>query len=268
MPSPPEESIQSQRPVEFRSTSEEVAAGVLVGGLIGATSALFFGALVGLGGYQIGEACGGWGVVGGAVVVWLLYWIAPVYLLLPLMPWWRFALVLLGGTVYLVAMQWHIQNRDIGDLYRWILTALPFGIVLGTIFEPLRLAEGGDTKFYAERSLMVTSYSVAYGNNKEYLLAIAAIIGAIAQIASAGSERIAAALSGLVAGALIALGPSALLSWRGDVAVADLFFGSAWNIAWACTVISATAGAVGGYVSAVRHEEQSYRHESLGQPVV
>lgn len=252
-------SVRAEQPIVFRSTSEETAVGAFMGGMLGAMGPLILSGLVGHVGTLLGRFCGGYPTLGGSVVTWLLFWFLPLWMLTSLKPLWRLVTGAVAGAVYVGMLQWHIHQRDIGDFYPWILTALPFGIVLGTMFEPLRLAKGGTTATYVDRGITITSGFITYGNRAEMFLMIGYILGMIADLVSLGRPRIGATFGGLLGGGVSALTTSSVVAWRGDVQVADLFLGSVWNIAWACTTLGALTGAVSGCWAALIRERQQAR---------
>jgi hypothetical protein len=256
-------SVGSKRPYEFRSVSEEVAVGALLGSWLPAVGSLVFGGLIGFVGTRLGRSLGGWPDLGGSALVWLTCWLLPLWILLPVRPWWRFAVAAAAGALYLTILVWHIGYRDIGELYPWILATLPMAIVLGTFYEPIRLAHGGSTERYDDRGISVAGGVVAYGNRLGIFLTAASVLALLADLLSLGRQRLAAPLAGFLAGGLAALGTSSIVAWRGDVQVAELFFGSAWNIAWACTALGAVTGAVSGWRAVLIHERQHQLHQQL-----
>jgi len=156
-----------------------------------------------------------------------------------------------------------INSRDLGAFYPWILAALPFGIVLRAFFEPIRLAHGGSTEDYAARGVTVAGGMIGFGNRSAVFLAAGFVLGMIADALALGRQRIGAVVAGLLGGGLSALAFSSIVAWRGDVNVAELFFGSAWNIAWACTAVGAATGAASGWWAGWLREKQQQRHEEL-----
>lgn len=259
----PSTPVQTDRPIEFRSTSEEVAVGALMSGIVGSVAALILGGFVGAAGAGIGKALSGWPILGGSLLIWLAFWVLPISMLMSVKPWWRFVAVLAAGAACVFAIQWHIQYRDIGTFYRWILTALPLGIVWGIFFEPLRLARGGSTKMYVNRGISVVGGIPVYGNRDAPFLFVGFCLGLIADIVSLGQKRVGAVLGGLISGGLIALASSSVVAWRGDTTVASLFFGSAWNIAWGCAALGAFTGAISGWCAALIRERQEQRLQKL-----
>jgi hypothetical protein len=258
----PEALVENQRPIEFRSTSEEVAVGALMGSLFASGATLMLSGLVGAVGAAVGNLIG-WPTLVGSLFVWLAFWVLPLAFIMPVRPVWRFLAATVAGAAYLALFQWYIHQRDIGTFYPWILTALPFGIVLGAFFEPIRLARGGSTEGYVDRGLTVAGGIVAYGNRNAMFLAAGYFLGLIADIFSLGRHRIGAAMGGLLGGGLTALAFSSLVAWRGDVSVADLFLGSVWNIAWAGTALGAGTGALSGCWAGLIRERQQQRHDHL-----
>jgi hypothetical protein len=260
--STPGASLKNKRPIEFRSLSEEVAVGAVMGCLIGSVGTMILSGLVGAVGAGIGSRFGRPMLV-GSIVVWLAFWVLPLMFLMSLRPWWRFVAVISAGAAYLALFQWHIHQRDIGTFYPWVLTAVPFGIVLGTFFEPIRLAHGGSTEDYVQRGITVTEGMIAYGNGRAFILACGCILGLVADVFSFGRPRIGAMLGGLLGGGLFALASSSMVASRGDTSVASLFLGSNWNIAWAGTALGAVTGAVSGWWAALIRETQQRRLQLL-----
>src|SRR5262249_46254486 len=156
----------------------EVAVGALMGCGVGSVAASIPGALVGAVGASLGSRFG-WPMLVGSLVVWFVFWVLPLMVLMPKRPWWRFLAVLGAGAAYLALFQWHVHQRDLGTFYPWILAVLPFGIVLGTSFEPLRLAHGGSTEEYVNRGVTIAGGAVAYGDRAALILATGSILGLI-----------------------------------------------------------------------------------------
>lgn len=242
-----EQQSQENRPIEFRSTSEEVAVGTVYGNVIGGMAALVVGGFVGALGARVGRSFGYPSLVGSAVI-WLTFWVLPLAGLMRIRPVMRFLVTVLAGAGFLALLQWRIGQRDIGQFYPWILSALPFGIVLGTFFEPIRLASDGGTETYT-------------GRRSEWFLTIGFVLSLIADIFAAGQKRLGATISGFLGGGLSALAFSAVVASRGNVTVAELFFGSVWNIAWAATALGALTGAISGQIAGSIRERQELFHK-------
>jgi hypothetical protein len=233
--------------VEFRSITEEVAVGTLVGGWLGSFVAMLFGAIVGALGAKLGNLCGLPALTGSTLVV-ALFWLIPLWVLISPRPLWRFVVFCAVGLIWISLLQWHVHERDIGAFYPWVVMALPFGIVLGAYVETIRLARGGSTKCYRDPGGNLTGAVLGYGNNA-YILAAGGVVGLIADILSLGCKRFGAPISGLLAGGLTALTAALVVAWRGhgDEGVSELCFGSVWYIVWAGTALGAINGAISGH---------------------
>jgi hypothetical protein len=259
----PDTPLAARRPIEFRSTTEEAAVGSVMGGMLGSLGAAFVGGLVGAIGATIGQRCGGWSMLGGTLAVWGMVWVLPVSILLARRPVWRFLAVVAAGALYPALLVWFIGHRDLGTFYPWVLAALPLGIVLGVVSEPVRLAHGGSTEQCARRGLILAGGVAFYGNHNAAFLVVGYMLGLVGEVLSLGHERPGAAIAGLLGGGAVALAVSSLVAWRGDTAVAEWFFGSKWNIAWAGAAVGAMAGAIGGWRAASIRERQRQRHQQL-----
>src|SRR4051812_44544060 len=97
----PEGSAPNNRPIDFRSTSEEVAVGTLMGSLIVSVGIMIASGLVGAVGASAGKFIGS-PTLGGSVFVWLAFWILPLLYLIGIRPFWRFLGLTALGTVYLI----------------------------------------------------------------------------------------------------------------------------------------------------------------------
>jgi hypothetical protein len=226
-----------------------------MGGIFGSMAGLVLGAIIGAMGARIGKQFGV-PTLFGAVSIWLAFCVVPLLLCKAFKPAWRFLAYIGVGAAYLTLLHWHIDRRDLGEFFPWSLSALAFGIVLGTFLEPIRLARGGSTEGYASRGVMVGGGFMAYGNRNALFLAVGFVLGFAADIVSLGRQRVGATIGGLLGGAISAFAFSVILASFCDSGAAYLFFGSVWNITRAGTVLGAISGAASGFLTALIREQQ------------
>lgn len=245
----PESSIAVERPFDF-STGQEVAFGALFGAWAGSVGFTVLGGLIGLFGASFGKLVANEPIIGGWTFLMALLWLPALALALSTSTYLRFGFAIGVGAIWVMIGQWYIGNKDIGDFYRWILVALPMGVVFGTCAEVLWLAHGGKI-----------SVDPNYSHRAGATILLPLLLNMVAILLTLGRRRYTPAISGLLAGGLGAAPASAIVAWRGDAQVADLFFGSVWNIAWAFIAIGAVAGLIAGWLSVQIHERQETLRE-------
>src|SRR5262245_18288447 len=116
---PPEKAIESQRPLEFRSNTEEAAVGALMGCMYGSMAALVLGGFVGALGANLANRVGIAHEIGGSVFIWIMFCALPLALM-KVRIWWLCFTCLTLGAGCLFFLQNHIHQRDIGAFYPWI----------------------------------------------------------------------------------------------------------------------------------------------------
>ncbi len=245
--------------VVFHSIIEEVCAGTMHGATLGGMAVLLLGGIVGRLGEKAGEQIGVSGTVTGCLTIWCLFGCLPLFLVRSVGRWYDRLVVLSAGGLYLWALHFWIGGRDIGRFYPWILSALPFGISLGTFYEPIRLARGGETESYRDAPGFAREIYSYRGNHlREIALFVAALVSII------NRNRLGAMLGGALCGGLVAFGVCAFVVWRGDNNVAQLFFGSLWTIAYAGTSVGVIAGGSSGLIAwSIRNQQEQRLAKAL-----
>jgi hypothetical protein len=236
----------ANEPPVFKSVIEEVCAGSMTGALLGGVAVLILAGILGRVGEKLSESAGFSGTLGGCIVIWTLYLLLPLLLMLKRRNWLLIAVFSLVGAAYLWGLHLRIDRKDIGIFYPWILSALPFGICLGTFFEPIRLARGGNADEYKDKPRVFVSSSLIYLGKHNQLTMIATVLADI--VSALNRQRPGAVLAGALGGGLVAGLFGALVAWRGDATVADLF-GSSWNIAYMAAGLGILSGGFAGFFS-------------------
>jgi hypothetical protein len=241
-------------PPVFKSVIEEVSAGSMTGALLGGMSVLLLAGILGRVGEKLSESGGFSGPLGGSVVIWTLYLFLPLLLILKRRHWLLVVVFSLIGAAYLWGLHTRVDRKDIGIFYPWILSALPFGICLGTFFEPIRLARGGNADEYKDKPRVFVSSSLIYFGKHNQLTMIATVLADI--VSALNRQRLGAVLAGALGGGLVAGLFGALVAWRGDATVAELF-GSSWNIAYVTAGMGILSGGFAGFFSwSIREKQQ------------
>ena len=254
----------SARASIFESAIEEASAGAMSGASVGGMASIIMGGILGRVGEKLGESIGVSGTLGGCFVVWCLFLLLPLFSLLNRRQWLLGFSCCVAGAAYLWGLHGWIDRKDIGIIYPWVLSTLPFGICVGAFYEPIRLARGGETDSYKTTRVHVSS-SFIYVGRRNYFVEIAKLLAFV--ISLINRHRPGAMLAGAFCGGLTAFLIGALVASRGDAAVANLF-GSTWNIAYACAGLGALAGGCGGWFAWSIREHQKQTLQGLAPQLI
>jgi hypothetical protein len=254
----------SDRAPIFKSAIEEASAGAMMGAGLGGMVSIVLGGILGRVGEKVGESIGLSGTLGGCFVVWCLFLLLPLVLILNRHQWLLGFSWCVAGAAYLWGLHGWIDRKDIGIIYPWVLSTLPFGICLGAFYEPIRLARGGETDSYKTTRVHVSS-SFIYVGRRNYFVDIARLLAFV--ISLINRHRPGAMFAGAFCGGLTAFLIGALVASRGDAAVTNLF-GSTWNIAYASAGMGALSGGGGGWFAwSIRDRQNQTLHELAPQVI-
>lgn len=225
----PEESSQH---TDSLAVVDLVLIGSLLLSLVGGLLAAFASALVGGLAAQAGGQWGEFGIsLGGAVGTAFAGVCLPLALARSLRPWHRTGAWCLAGLLFALMLDRYIPPRFDWSMYRWALGGTPFGILLGSYCEPIRLVRGGKIEATGKGQIFVD---------------IAVILASVVKLLY--GRHVGSVLAGMVGGTLGGFWVSTIVAGVGGKEAGE-WLGSYLVIPMCGALLGALGGSCGGWAA-------------------